>query len=111
VARRPGGLIALASGTRVMTGRGAPAVHIRVRGAVQGVSFRYLARQRATSLGLTGWVRNCPDGSVEAHAQGEATSLGRFVDWMRLGPPSARVNAMEVQGSAHNPSLRGFHIR
>jgi acylphosphatase len=70
---------------------------IRVRGRVQGVFYRATARAEAERLGLRGFVRNEPDGSVYAEAEGEGEALDRFVDWCRRGPPQARVEAVDVK--------------
>jgi acylphosphatase len=65
--------------------------YVRVRGMVQGVGFRHATVRRAHELGVTGWVANLPDGSVEAMLQGPANQIDRMLEWMRRGPPSARV--------------------
>lgn len=70
--------------------------HFLVEGRVQGVGFRHWAARTALSLGLTGWVRNLPDGSVEVQAQGERESLDKMADWLRRGPSSARVARLTV---------------
>ena len=75
-------------------------VHLRIRGRVQGVFFRANARNEATRLGLSGWVRNMPDGSVEALAHGPAAAVADFVDWCAEGPPSARVDSVEREERA-----------
>lgn len=72
------------------------AVDIRVTGRVQGVSFRFHTEQEAERLGLTGWVRNEPDGSVALHAEGEADAVQALVDWCHRGPSYARVERVEV---------------
>lgn len=69
---------------------------LRIRGKVQGVWFRESARQEAERLGLTGWVRNEPDGSVAAVAEGAEGPLHEFVTWCQKGPPAARVESVEV---------------
>ena len=71
--------------------------HVRVTGLVQGVFFRQSAADRARELGVTGWVRNCPDGSVEARLPGSADVVEAMIDWLRHGPPSARVERVEVE--------------
>lgn len=76
------------------------AVDIRVTGRVQGVSFRAYAERQAQRLGVTGWVRNEPDGSVAAHAEGEPAAVEAFVDWCREGPSYARVDGVEVTPAA-----------
>ncbi|MEJ8798049.1 acylphosphatase [Trinickia caryophylli] len=65
--------------------------YVRVQGIVQGVGFRHATVRQAHSLGITGWVSNLPDGSVEAMVQGPAERIDRMLEWMRRGPPSARV--------------------
>ena len=70
--------------------------HVIVRGQVQGVFFRADTRDRAASLGLGGWVRNNPDGTVEAAFEGPEEPVRRMVDWSRRGPSSARVEDVDV---------------
>ena len=65
--------------------------YVRVRGAVQGVGFRHATLRQAHALGITGWVANVDDGSVEAMLQGPANQIDRMLEWMRRGPPSAHV--------------------
>jgi acylphosphatase len=81
-----------------------------VRGRVQGVFFRAETRARAESLGLAGWVRNLPDGSVEAVFEGEPERVGSMVDWCRRGPSGAVVSGVEVETE---PPLgeKGFSVR
>jgi acylphosphatase len=67
-----------------------------VRGRVQGVFFRAETRDRAASLGLGGWVRNNPDGTVEAEFEGERERVESMVDWCRKGPALAEVEHLEV---------------
>jgi len=67
-----------------------------IRGRVQGVFFRVGCAERARAAGVTGWVRNRPDGSVEALLQGEATAVEAVLAWCRTGPPGARVDAIDV---------------
>jgi acylphosphatase len=69
---------------------------VRVRGAVQGVFFRAETRDRAHSLGVAGWVRNVPDGSVEAVFEGDPERVESMVDWCRRGPRGAEVAEVEV---------------
>lgn len=69
---------------------------VRVRGRVQGVFFRVETRDRARSLGLVGWVRNCSDGSVEAVFQGEPERVQSMVDWCGRGPSGASVDSVDV---------------
>jgi acylphosphatase len=70
--------------------------HLIVHGRVQGVNFREAMRMEAQRLGVTGWVRNRPDGSVEAVVHGWPDDVNALLDWTRRGPPAARVTRMEV---------------
>jgi acylphosphatase len=71
------------------------AVDVVVTGHVQGVFFRAAMREQADRLGVTGWVRNEPDGSVRAHLEGSPDALDRLVDWCADGPPAASVRGVE----------------
>lgn len=70
--------------------------HIAVTGEVQGVGFRYSMYYAAKNFGVTGWVRNRSDGSVEAMAQGTDEALAQFIDWAHKGPGMSRVEYVEV---------------
>jgi acylphosphatase len=70
--------------------------HIRVTGRVQGVFFRQTTANVGTRLGVTGWVRNLPDGDVEAVIEGEREPVERLIAWCHHGPPSARVDGVSV---------------
>jgi acylphosphatase len=67
-----------------------------ISGRVQGVGFRYHTRARARELGVAGWVRNLADGRVEVRLEGEPAAVEALVDWLRTGPPGARVDGVEV---------------
>ena len=69
--------------------------HVFISGRVQGVWFRESTRRRAEELGLAGWVRNLPDGRVEALFEGEASAVRRAVDYIREGPVHARVDQVD----------------
>ena len=84
--------------------------HFSVCGVVQGVGFRWSAHTVAEHLGLTGWVRNRPDGSVEGWAEGDASSLQALEAWLHDGPPAARVREVVVE-VAVPMGLVGFEIR
>ena len=82
---------------------------VRVRGRVQGVSFRAWAREEALRRDLTGWARNRADGSVEILAEGDGSRLVEFVEALHVGPPAARVD--EVESVEVDPtSAHGFAI-
>jgi acylphosphatase len=76
------------------------AVEVRVTGRVQGVSFRWYAAREAGRLGLAGWVRNEPDGSVAAHLEGPDDAVDEMVTWCGHGPPAARVDRVEARDVA-----------
>jgi len=73
------------------------AVHLIAHGRVQGVWFRAGTQEQALQLGVCGWVRNCPDGSVEIHAEGEKEILEQFINWCRKGPPAAQVSDLDIE--------------
>jgi acylphosphatase len=70
-------------------------MHLLIRGAVQGVGYRFHALDAARRLKVAGWVRNLPDGGVEAEAQADEDALERFVAELREGPPLSRVSGVE----------------
>lgn len=69
---------------------------LRIHGRVQGVWFRESMRVEAERLNVTGWVRNTPDGAVEAVIQGPASAVEVMIEWARSGPPLARVDRVEI---------------
>ncbi len=84
--------------------------HVIVRGTVQGVFFRASCQQEAARAGVTGWVANRPDGSVEAELEGPDDAVDRMVEWCRTGPPRAVVTDVEV--TEREPSGdSGFEVR
>ena len=85
-------------------------VHARVRGRVQGVAYRASTRHEAQRLGLVGWVRNLPDGSVELEAQGDAEVVERLLAWCRKGPSLARVTSVDVADVAVEADASAFEI-
>lgn len=70
--------------------------HLRIHGLVQGVSFRASARDEATRLKLTGWVRNLDDGDVEALAEGTPDDVDHFIQWCHTGPKHAEVESVTI---------------
>jgi acylphosphatase len=86
------------------------AVDVTVSGRVQGVGFRMSTAQEARRLGVAGWVRNEPDGSVAAHLEGDEDAVRQLVDWCRRGPAYAEVGTLDVRPG--KPSgAPGFEVR
>ena len=84
---------------------------VRVRGRVQGVGYRESCVHQATLLGVTGWVRNRGDGSVEVLVQGSGDELERMVDWLRRGPAMARVDDVRVEDVPSSSRFERFERR
>ena len=84
--------------------------HLKIQGIVQGVWYRAGTRDEADRLGVSGWVRNAPDGSVEAFVQGPAEVVDRLIEWCRRGPAGARVDRVDLSPAAAEPGLQGFSI-
>ena len=82
----------------------------RVSGRVQGVSFRWCTQEQARGLGVVGWVRNEPDGSVAGHFEGPTADVEALVAWCHQGPPQARVARVVVRPAAP-AGHRSFDIR
>ena len=85
-------------------------VRVRIHGRVQGVFFRAEARSRAETLGVAGWVRNEPDGSVVALFEGEPERVDSMVEWCRRGPSGAQVTEVEVFEEEAGQAERGFRV-
>lgn len=86
-------------------------VHLFIEGWVQGVFFRYYTREKAKELGVTGWVRNLPDGKVEVVAEGEEEAVDSLVKWCYQGPPSARVYDVECIPQEYTGKFKDFSIK
>jgi len=85
--------------------------HVVVAGRVQGVGFRDGMARAAARAGISGWVRNRREGTVEAVLQGSAAAVDSVITWARRGPPAARVDGVEVTSLSCDTSLRTFEIR
>jgi len=85
--------------------------NIIVRGRVQGVYFRASTQARARARGLSGWVRNCPDGSVEILALGAREAVEELVAWCHEGPPRSRVDEVSVRWGEYQGGESDFTIR
>ena len=84
---------------------------VMVRGEVQGVFFRDSTKKEAERRGVSGWVRNRDDGSVEAVFEGPAEAVEAMVEWCRSGPPRATVEDMDVSVDEDPDGLDGFEVR
>ena len=84
---------------------------IVAQGKVQGVFYRSETVKAAQTLGLTGWVKNKPDGSVRIIAQGSAEELEKLVQWCRSGPPLAKVVKVEVEWEKANKNYKRFVVK
>lgn len=91
--------------------------HVIVTGRVQGVGFRFHTADEANRLGVAGWVRNLPDGTVEAEFEGAPDSVDAILEWARTGPPSAEVSEVDIDdvplvaGTSGRRSTSDFRIR
>jgi acylphosphatase len=86
-------------------------LHARVFGRVQGVNFRYYTQREANILGLTGWVANRFDGSVEVVAEGDKSVIQRFLAFLHQGPPSARVDRVQIDWGEARDEFNNFRVR
>ncbi|MBN2070591.1 MAG: acylphosphatase [Candidatus Krumholzibacteriota bacterium] len=86
-------------------------VRITIKGRVQGVGFRFFTRSLAGSLGICGFVRNRPDGSVEAEASGPEDKIEKFLERLSRGPASASVSSVEIEEIENDGSDHRFEVR
>ena len=84
--------------------------HLTIHGRVQGVFYRGWTVRTAQSLGIAGWVRNLPDGTVEAHLEGSSDAIDAMIAKMHDGPPAARVDRIE-RSKAESQHCEGFERR
>ena len=82
-----------------------------ITGKVQGVGYRYFVSRVARDLHLSGWVRNLPDGGVEAYVTGPAVKLKALEGELRIGPPRAEVRSVAGEDAVVDAKIEGFHIR
>lgn len=84
--------------------------HVLVKGLVQGVFYRANTQRRAERLGVDGWVRNLPDGRVEAVFEGEEEAVRELIEWCKVGPPGAVVESVTVEWERPRGEPKGFRI-
>jgi acylphosphatase len=86
-------------------------IRVYISGVVQGVFFRHHTKERALELGVTGWVRNLPDGRIEAVFEGEDNSVDRIIAFCKEGPPSAHVTKVELKGESWTGEFKDFVVK
>ncbi|MEJ5365193.1 MAG: acylphosphatase [Desulfosoma sp.] len=86
-------------------------VHVWISGRVQGVFYRAYTQDAARSQGVTGWVRNLPDGRVEAVFEGDARAVDAMVQWCHRGSPLSRVDRVDVQEEPYQGEFADFGVR
>ncbi len=86
-------------------------IHLLIYGNVQGVFYRASTQEQARRLGLTGWVRNCPEGFVELIAEGEKNLIDELIRWCKHGPPRAQVSRVEIQPETFRGEFIDFLIK
>ncbi len=86
-------------------------IHVTITGRVQGVFFRARTREEAIRHNVRGWVRNLPDGRVEAVFEGKPEDVDRVVEWCRIGPSHAVVDRVEAVEEPYSGAFRSFEIR
>lgn len=85
-------------------------VYVKVGGRVQGIGFRWFVRETGASMGVSGWVRNLSDGSVELEAQAEPQKLDRFIDAIKTRHPHARIDDFQTRDLPPRTSESDFEI-
>ena len=84
---------------------------VTIKGLVQGVSYRYHTLQMATAMNVTGWVRNMPNGDVQACLEGDRKDVEALIDWCRIGPRLASVDQVVVEREPFSGEFSDFRIR
>ena len=85
-------------------------IHAFISGLVQGVNFRFYTRQKAQALGIGGWVRNLRDGRVEVVAEGSEERIKHLIDFLKKGPPGAKVVNVEIKEEDYKGEFKYFDI-
>ena len=84
--------------------------HLIIEGIVQGVFFRANAREKADKSNINGWIRNRPDGTVEAVFEGEEESVKKLIEWCHHGPPGAVVKNVKIEWQAYEGEFKNFTV-
>ena len=85
--------------------------HLFIKGRVQRVFFRLTTRKKAQGIGVFGWIRNLPDGRVEAVYEGEKEKVEKMIEWSKKGPLLARVDDVEITWEQYQEEFNDFEIR
>lgn len=85
--------------------------HLVVKGDVQGVNYRYFAKDIAKKMGITGWTDNNPDGSVEMVIEGDSSRVDEFIAWCEQGSPMSTVDGVTVEKEGYTGEFKDFQIR
>ena len=85
-------------------------ISVIVHGRVQGVAFRNYTCRQALELGVTGWIRNLPDGAVEGLFEGDNSAVTSLVEWCRSGPPAAQVERLDIRDGVYRGEFESFAI-
>src|SRR6266850_3591829 len=99
------------STAKIAAMKNAARVHLKINGRVQGVYFRASTVEQARRLGVTGWVMNCRDSSVEVVAEGAREQLEKLISWCRSGPPGARVKEIRAEWEDAREEFQSFFIK
>jgi acylphosphatase len=86
-------------------------IRVIITGRVQGVFFRQKTKEKAQSLSLTGWVKNLPNGQVEAIFEGEKENIKKIIAFLWVGPPLARVDNLDIQEEPYQGEFASFEIK
>lgn len=86
-------------------------VHVVISGKVQGVFYRASTKEKADTLGITGWVKNMPGGKVEAVFQGDEQQVQKMIEWCWNGPPQSQVIDIKVRREPLSDNFFSFNIR
>lgn len=84
--------------------------HIFVTGKVQGVYYRQNTMETAKAHGVTGWVRNLPDGRVEAVLEGDESGVKNVIEWCKVGPPKAQVEKVDMKFESYTGKVSEFTV-
>ena len=85
-------------------------VEIKCHGLVQGVGYRYFCHRMVSKIGLTGWIKNCPDSTVELLVEGKRNEIEVLLEELKIGPPSADVNKIDIKWAEFKNEFNSFEV-